>query len=184
MVDYTGGRTFAYKHDGLDRNTRVTVAQAGEPARITEMNYWPSGERREITKTNQSTDERFYATDGRLTQRHADPVGANNTKDHLYTYDTNGKPHPRRARHLHVQSPRPADPMEPPRQSPPRAVAAQRSTQKKDPKRTVTYEPAGDGTQLSKREKTETQIPADALQRDEDHPGGPDRNRDDQHAGR
>ena len=132
---YVGGRSFNYAYDSLDRLERTTLTGDGTD-RVTRFSYWPSGSQRLTTKTNGSTDERFFATDGRISNRISDPASGD-ARTAEYRYDLNGN---RTAdeRGTYVYNPRdqlvswehegvPGGPAD------------------GDPGRTMTYRPGGDG---------------------------------------
>lgn len=96
---YTEGKRTEYGYDELDRNTKVSVwndsaSTATAPNRETDLEWWPTGDRKATVKTkttsNQRTREsRFYDTAGQLSARVVDPAsGGQRTVE--YDYDDNG----------------------------------------------------------------------------------------------
>lgn len=74
---FEGGRMMSYGYDILDRVKDVSVRETGAPAsgdRVTRMTYWPSDAQRELTKANKTVETRYFADDGRITQRPTRPT--------------------------------------------------------------------------------------------------------------
>ncbi|EHN12313.1 RhsD protein [Patulibacter medicamentivorans] len=97
-TDFTNGTRTKYGYDLLDRNTRVRVyspSTGTNPDRTTDLRWWPSGDRRQVTKpattSGRTVEERFYDTAGLIRERNVtEPGDTSVSRKRFYEYDKNG----------------------------------------------------------------------------------------------
>lgn len=151
-TSYTGGRTLDYTQDNLDRQTKVQVTDTTDPGSgpdITNMTWWPSGERKELTKANGTTERTYFSDQGELALRSVTKTGQQNPTSRTYEYeDANGE-RTRDERGSYIYNAR---------GQLTHWVHPGKNTEN-DPEREVDYQPGGDGGTLF----TRTQIDFDKV---------------------
>ena len=154
--DFVGGRRMDYEYDNLDRLTDVKVNETGSSdVRATRLTYWPSNERRRITKTNATVEERYQDTAGRLSARTVDSTGDNNTKSYEYAYDANeNRTSDERGSYAYNARDQLTKWTHPGKLLSGSGDSGVYS--EKDPRRVIDYTPAGDGSVLTRRELQQT----------------------------
>jgi RHS repeat-associated protein len=87
--DGPGAKTTTFQFDEFDREKETLVNPAEGPDRRTTTTWWPSGDMRERTKSNGTTETRYFSPRAEITEKVRDP-DEGDAKTQEYLYDENG----------------------------------------------------------------------------------------------
>jgi RHS repeat-associated protein len=85
---YTGGKTTTLTYDALDRQQKLEVNPSDGPNRVTNYDYWNSGDQKRKTDPNLVKHEDYYDAAGQLIDRER-LKGASTVATQTYSYDRN-----------------------------------------------------------------------------------------------